>query len=286
MTETLLSPVPPETVPAVPRVMGVLNLTPDSFHAPSRAASVDDALARALRMEEEGAAVIDLGGESTRPGAAPVDGEEELRRVLPVVEALVRRLRVPVSVDTSKAEVAARALDAGASILNDVTALRGDPAMGAVALRYPTVILMHMRGTDPRTMQEGPRYRDVVAEVAAFLAERLSAFEALGGSRERVWLDPGICFGKTLEHNLALFAGLETLSGLGRPLVVGASRKSFLGRLLPAGKPAGPEARLEGSLAAAARAAAAGVAFVRAHDVAETTRFLSAWAALFPRRDA
>ncbi|MDE2293326.1 MAG: dihydropteroate synthase [Elusimicrobia bacterium] len=246
--------------------MGIVNATPDSFYAASRAAD-------GLRLVEEGADIVDVGGESTRPGSGSVDAEEECRRVLPLVESLAKRLDVPVSVDTSKPEVARRARDAGARVLNDVLALRA-PGMPAEASRYPLVVLMHMLGTSPRTMQQDPRYGDVVAEVRAFLEERRAA----SGLAGRVWLDPGIGFGKTLEHNLELLRCLEELPG---PLLVGASRKSFLGALLGApGRPLPPEERLEGSLAAACRAAAAGAACVRVHDVRATVRALDAWKAV------
>jgi dihydropteroate synthase len=257
--------------------MGVLNATTDSFYAGSRFPSVGEALSAGRRMEGEGADLIDVGGESTRPGAMAVSEEEETRRVVPVVEALVRGIRLPVSVDTSKAAVARRALEAGASILNDVTALQGDAGMAAVARRYRTVVLMHMRGT-PRTMQTDPRYGDVVAEVAESLRERMNAFVRSGGEEGRVWLDPGIGFGKTLEHNVELIARIGELVALGRPVLLGASRKSFIGKLLATQeKPLPPELRLEGSLAVACRAAAAGVHALRVHDVAETRRALEAF---------
>ena len=262
-----------------PRIMAVLNVTPDSFYAGSRASTLGAAVERARRFAAEGADFIDVGGESTRPGAEPVPQAEELRRVVEVVER-VARLGVRVSVDTSKAEVALRALEAGASVLNDVTALRGDPAMPAVARGFPAVILMHMRGA-PRTMQEAPRYKDVVGEVLAFLRERLDAFAAAGGDPARAWIDPGIGFGKTLEHNLEILRRLEDFKSLGRPLVIGASRKSFLGPLTakPGTAPNPPEERLEGSLAVACRAAEAGVDVVRVHDVAATRRALETFAA-------
>lgn len=252
-----------------PLVMGILNLTPDSFYAPSRA-QFQAAVDRGLALEQEGADLLDLGGESSRPGAEPVSVGDECRRVLPVIEALAARVKIPISIDTYKAEVAERALELGASVLNDITALRRDPRMPEAAARYPRVVLMHMLGTDPRTMQKAPAYADVVGEVAAFLRERLAAFAAVGGDPARAWIDPGIGFGKTLEHNLELLRGLEALCALG-PLLLGASRKSFLG-------PAPAEERLEGSLAAACRAAEAGAICVRVHDVAATRRALDAWA--------
>ncbi|MFA6029771.1 MAG: dihydropteroate synthase [Elusimicrobiota bacterium] len=267
-----------------PLIIGVVNATPDSFHAPSRVPALEDAVALGLRLVGEGADLLDVGGESTRPGSAAVSVDEELRRVLPILEALAKKTSVPLSVDTSKAAVALRALECGASVLNDVTALRGDPRMTEAALRYPVVLLMHMQGT-PRTMQEAPAYRDVVAEVRDFLSERLLSFVRAGGDPARVWLDPGIGFGKALEHNLELFRRLEEFAPLGRPLVVGASRKAFIGRLT--GTPEAPlpsELRLEGSLAAACRAAAAGAHAVRVHDVAATRRALEVYCRLLPGR--
>lgn len=261
-----------------PLLMGILNVTADSFYEDSRVLSAEAAVRRGLEMEAEGADILDVGGESTRPGSEPVSREEECRRVLPVVEALAKKVKIPVSIDTSKAAVAERAFDHGASILNDVTALRGDPRMSEAALRYPVVLLMHMLGT-PKTMQEDPRYSDVVAEVAAFLRERLSAFSARGGDAGKVWLDPGIGFGKTLEHNLEILSRLEELRALGRPLVLGASRKSFIGGVLgEPGRPLPVQERLSGSLAAACRAAEAGVHAVRVHDVKETREALDVYA--------
>lgn len=258
--------------------MAILNVTPDSFYAGSRSATVADALERARRAVSEGAELLDIGGESTRPGSEGVAEAEELARVVPVVREAAR-LGVPVSVDTSKAAVARAALEAGARVLNDVTALRGDPAMPAVAREFPFVLLMHMQGT-PRTMQQAPAYRDVVREIAAFFEERLEAFAAGGGDPARVWIDPGIGFGKDLSHNLDILRRLSELKALGRPVVVGASRKSFIGRLLaaPDGPMLPPEERLEGSLAVACRAAEAGVDVVRVHDALATRRALEVYA--------
>ncbi|MFH1726387.1 MAG: dihydropteroate synthase [Elusimicrobiota bacterium] len=262
-----------------PLVMGILNVTPDSFYGGSRVPRIEDAVRRAREMEEAGVDILDVGGESTRPGSAPASPEEEARRVLPVVESLAREARVPISIDTSKPLVAERAFDAGATILNDVLAMRGDSEMPAVAVRYPVVVLMHMLGRSPRTMQADPRYKDVVGEISSFLRGRLDAFTRAGGDPARVWLDPGIGFGKTLEHNIEIMARLEEFASLGRPLLIGASRKSFIGSILGRpGEPALPEARLEGSLAAACRAAEAGAVCVRVHDVAETLRALEVWA--------
>jgi dihydropteroate synthase len=210
--------------------MGVVNVTPDSFSDGGRFLDPSAAVAEGRRLAREGADLIDVGGESTRPGAEPVAEAVELRRVLPVVEALAAE-GVAVSIDTSKAAVAAAALDAGAGYVNDVTALRGDPEMAAlVAERGVDCCLMHMRG-EPRTMQEDPRYDDVVADVKAFLEQRVAFAVAEGIKEQRIQLDPGIGFGKTVEHNLELLRRLDEIAGLGRPVVVGASRKSFLGAI-------------------------------------------------------
>ena len=208
--------------------MGVLNVTPDSFSDGGTFLETETAVVHALRMEAEGAEIIDVGGESTRPGALKVDLEEELRRVVPVVRGLRARSDVLISIDTSKAAVAKEALRCGADIINDVTALLGDPGMAEVAAQSGVgIILMHMRG-EPRTMQRDPRYEDVVAEVAEFLRQRVSAAIGYGMAVESIAIDPGIGFGKRPEHNLALIRSLETLTGLGRPILVGVSRKSFL----------------------------------------------------------
>jgi dihydropteroate synthase len=209
-------------------IMGVVNVTPDSFSDAGNFLDADTAVARALQMESEGAQIIDIGGESTRPGAEAVDPEEELRRIVPVVEGVRARSPVIISIDTSKAVVAEVALSLGADIINDVTALRGDPRMPEVATQSEAgVVLMHMQG-DPRTMQENPRYTDVVAEVAEFLRQRVLTAIGYGMDAERIVIDPGIGFGKKPEHNLALFQSLERLVELGRPVLVGVSRKSFL----------------------------------------------------------
>lgn len=254
-----------------PRVWGVLNLTPDSFHADSRTASTDDALERAQRMESEGAAAIDLGAESTRPGAPPVPAEEEWRRLAPVLRSVVPRVKIPVSVDTYKAETARRAAQEGARIINSVGSIRWDPALAETLLELDLpVVLMHALDR-PGRMQSDPRYRDVVEEVAGFLRHDASRLLAGGMSRSRICVDPGICFGKTLEHNLQLLAGLPRLLQLGLPVMVGASRKSFIGKLDGSG---GPAQRLGGSLATALVAAGRGVHFIRTHDVAETVQAL------------
>lgn len=252
---------------APPLLMGIVNVTPDSFSDGGHFLDADAAVAHALRLIEQGADLLDIGGESTRPGSLPVPLDEELSRVLPVIRRLAAQTAVPLSVDTSKAEVARQALEAGAHIVNDITALRGDPAMPDLVRRYRAgVILMHMQGT-PATMQAEPRYHDVVAEVADFLQARLQACLDLGIAASQVVLDPGIGFGKTTEHNLRLLAHLEELQRLGRPVCLGVSRKGFLGKVL--GRPL--EQRLAGSLAAASHALVGGTAqIVRVHDVAET----------------
>ena len=257
-----------ERFPA-PSVMGVVNVTPDSFSDGGVNLRPEDARATARRLVAEGAAIVDVGGESTRPGSEGVTAEEELRRVEPVLEAVAAEL--PVSIDTSKAAVARRALELGAEMVNDVTALRGDPEMAALcAERGTTVVLMHMRGK-PRTMQDDPRYDDVVAEVKAFLAERLQAAVAAGIAEDDVWLDPGIGFGKTAAHNMELLRRLGELRDLGRPLVIGTSRKSFIGRV--DGSAAGE--RLGGTIASSVLAAAEGAELLRVHDVAEVRQALA-----------
>jgi dihydropteroate synthase len=249
-----------------PAVMGVLNVTPDSFSDGGLFLDPDAAVARARQLAGEGADLIDIGGESTRPGAEPVAEPEELDRVIPVIERLAETLEVPISIDTSKSTVARAALAAGASFVNDVTALAGDPGMAeVVAESGAQVCLMHMKG-EPRTMQEDPRYDDVVSEVRAFLEQRLAFAVARGIPEQRIWLDPGIGFGKTLEHNLELIRRLGELVAIGRPVVVGASRKRFIGALT--GRAEGE--RLAGSLAAAVIALERGASMLRVHDVAAT----------------
>ena len=253
-----------EAEPDAFRVMGVVNVTPDSFSDGGLYLDRDAAVARALALVEEGATILDLGGESTRPGAQPVPVEEERRRVIPVVERLVAAgAPVQVSVDTSKAAVAAAALAAGATMVNDVSALRADPEMAAlVAAGGADCCLMHMRG-EPRTMQDDPRYDDVVSEVKAFLEERMAHAVASGIAEERILLDPGIGFGKTLAHNLELIERLDELVALGRPVVIGTSRKSFLGRLT--GRPAAE--RVAGTIATNVLAYERGARVFRVHDV-------------------
>ena len=242
-----------------PSVMGVVNVTPDSFSDGGVHFDPDVAAAAARRMAAEGAAIVDVGGESTRPGSEGVSADEELRRVVPVLERL--QADVPVSIDTAKADVARRALALGAEMVNDVTALRGDAELaGVVADAGAYLCLMHMQGT-PRTMQEDPRYDDVAAEVAAFLEERLAFAVAQGIPENRICLDPGIGFGKTLEHNLELIRRLDVLAGIGRPVLVGFSRKSTLRRL-------GATDLVSASVAAAVAAYERGAAILRVHDVA------------------
>ncbi|MEQ1437728.1 dihydropteroate synthase [Fontimonas sp. SYSU GA230001] len=250
---------------SVPCVMGVLNVTPDSFSDGGRYRGVEAALARALAMVDEGAAIIDVGGESTRPGAAPVDEQEELDRVVPVIERLRERSDVVISVDTSKPAVMRAACAAGAEIVNDVYALRIPGAIEAVVAAGAAVCLMHMQG-EPRTMQLAPVYDDVLDEVRGFLDQRVRVCHAAGIAGSRIVLDPGIGFGKTVEHNLRLLAHLDRLSMDDRPVLIGLSRKSLFGSLL--GRAV--QDRLAGGLAGAALAVWQGAAIVRAHDVVQT----------------
>jgi len=254
-----------------PAIWGIVNVTPDSFSDGGRYRDAGTAIAHGLRLAEHGADVLDVGGESTRPGAAPVAPDEERARVLPVLAGLVAAgVAADLSIDTRRADVAAAALEAGARIVNDVSG-GADPAMFEVVARADAgLVLMHMRGR-PETMQDDPAYEDVVAEVAAWLDARRRAAVAAGVPAERIWLDPGIGFGKTLEHNLALLQDLEALVRLGQPVLLGASRKSFLGRLTGRER---PDERLAGSLACVVRAMAAGVHAVRVHDVRETRELL------------
>ncbi len=258
-----------------PQVMGVLNVTPDSFSDGGDFFSVDAALERALAMQAEGAAIIDVGGESTRPGAEPVPADEEIRRVVPVIEALHAHLSIPLSIDTQKADVMRAAVAAGAGLINDVNALRAPGALATAAASGVPVCLMHMQG-EPRSMQQQPHYQDVVTEVRDFLRDRVAACEAAGIARERMLLDPGFGFGKRVEHNLRLLAELDQLAALGLPLLVGLSRKSMIGKLLhlEVGE------RLPASLALALLAVERGAVLVRAHDVAATWQTLQVVAAV------
>lgn len=252
------------------KLMGVVNVTPDSFSDGGAYLEPERAISHGRQLAADGAAILDVGGESTRPGAEPVAVEEELARVVPVVEGLAAAAPT-ISVDTSKRAVAEAALGAGAEIVNDVTAFRGDPEMAALcADREATVILMHMAGS-PRTMRDAPAYGDVVDEVKAFLAERVEAALAAGIDESRIWLDPGIGFGKTAAHNHELLRRLGELRELGRPLVIGTSRKSFLG----AADGSGTSDRLGGTIASSVLAAAEGADVLRVHDAAEVGQALS-----------
>ena len=246
-------------------LMGVLNVTPDSFSDGGRYFAPDLAVEHALAMVEQGADLLDIGAESSRPGADPVEEREEIRRLIPVVQEVCRRVSVPVSVDTRKASVARLALDAGAAIINDISALRSDPGMGRiVAASGAAVVLMHMQGT-PKDMQQAPHYQCVVEEVRAFFQERMRAATDAGIQPDRILLDPGIGFGKHLEHNLMLLGRLDDFRTLGRPMVIGVSRKAFIGRVL--GREVGE--RLMGTAGAVAAAVLHGAQVVRVHDVAQ-----------------
>ncbi len=246
-----------------PLLMGIVNVTPDSFFDGGRFCDPQRAVAHALRLVEEGADLLDIGAESTRPGALPVDEQEERRRLVPVVAAVAKAVSVPISVDTSKAEVARAAIDAGAIMVNDVTALRGDSAMvDVVAQAGAGLVLMHMQGT-PDTMQHAPRYDDVVGEVAQFLAERVRFAIDHGVAKDRIVVDPGIGFGKTLDHNLDLLANLRVFTELGYPLLVGPSRKGFIGQLTDQSV----EERGWGTAGVVALAVEQGANILRVHDV-------------------
>ncbi|MEJ7783910.1 MAG: dihydropteroate synthase [Solirubrobacteraceae bacterium] len=258
------------------RIMGVLNVTPDSFSDGGEWFDHDAAVGRGRELIAQGAAIVDVGGESTRPGAAPVGEAEELARVIGVIEALAGQASAQISVDTSKASVARAALAAGATFVNDVTALRGDPEMAAtVAEAGCDVCLMHMLG-EPRTMQRDPRYGDVVAEVRKFLEERVQAATSAGVAEDRIAVDPGIGFGKTMEHNLELLRRLDEIAAIGRPVVVGTSRKSFLGRITGRDD---PQQRLMGTVATNVLAFERGARIFRVHDVTATRDALAVTAA-------
>lgn len=247
-------------------IMGIINVTPDSFFDGGRRFDPATAIADGVAMIASGADILDIGGESTRPGAQPVSQDEEIARVLPVVRGLRAQVGAPISIDSYKANVARAALDAGADIVNDISALRFDPEMASmVAAEKVPLILMHMQGT-PRTMQKEPQYSDVVREVRDFLAAQLYQAMDAGVAQDAVVIDPGIGFGKTIEHNLQLLRGLPMLAALGQPLLVGVSRKTFIGKILGAE----PAERLEGSLAAAVVAVLAGANILRVHDVPES----------------
>ena len=259
-----------------PRVMGIVNVTPDSFSDGGEHASTDAAVAHALRLAGEGADILDVGGESTRPGADEVPVEEELRRVIPVVERLARETTLPISIDTSKPEVMRAAVAAGAGMVNDVYALRREGALDAAAALGVPVVLMHMQG-EPRSMQAAPHYDDVVGEVHRFLAERIFAAEMAGIEKKRIVIDPGFGFGKTLAHNLALLAQFERFTELGVPVLAGLSRKKSIGELTGRDD---PHARVHGSVAAHLIAAQRGAMLLRVHDVAATVDALKVWAAV------
>jgi dihydropteroate synthase len=247
-------------------IMGILNVTPDSFYDGDRRSNPTQAIADAVALVEAGADIVDIGGESARPGAVPVSAQDEMERVLPVVHGLRKETNVPISIDTYKSRVARAALDAGADIVNDISALRFDREMISLAAAEKVpVVLMHMQGT-PQTMQMDPRYADVVQEVKQFLVKQREQALSHGVEPENIIFDPGIGFGKTLEHNLALLRELSELAFVGQPLLVGASRKGFIGKILGVE----PGERLEGSLAAAVAAVLAGANIIRTHDVKET----------------
>ena len=258
------------------RVMGIVNVTPDSFSDGGRHATTDAAVAHALRLVEEGADVLDVGGESTRPGADAVSVEDELQRVVPVIERLARETDVPISVDTSKPEVMRAAVEAGAGMVNDVRALSEPGAMEAASVLGVPVVLMHMKG-EPRSMQEAPTYDDVVGDVHRFLAERIFAAEMAGIDKKRIVVDPGFGFGKTREHNLLLLSHLDRFVELGVPVLAGLSRKRLIGELTGRDVPAD---RVHGSVAAHLVAAQRGARLVRVHDVAATVDALKVWEAV------
>jgi dihydropteroate synthase len=269
-----------------PRVVGIVNVTPDSFSDGGKHADTEAAVAHALKLAGEGADMLDIGGESTRPGAADVSLDEELARVVPLIERLVALTELPISIDTSKPEVMRAAVAAGAGMINDVYALRREGALDAVAELGVPVCLMHMQG-EPRSMQDAPQYDDVVGEVHRFLMDRLFACELAGIDKRRVMVDPGFGFGKDLEHNLALLRALERFGDLGSGAYVGLSRKSMIGKLTGRDDPA---ERAIGSVAAALIAVQRGARMVRVHDVAATVDALAVWQAVkagdqAPRRD-
>ena len=258
-----------------PRIMGIVNVTPDSFSDGGRLPTPDDAAAHAARLVDEGADLLDLGGESSRPGAEIVSVAEEVRRVVPAVEAIVAAVSVPVSVDTVKPEVARRAIEAGAVVINDIAALTGDPAMTRLAAETGAgVVLMHMAG-NPRTMQLDPHYIDVVAEVYEWLARRIEAVAAAGVARERIAVDPGIGFGKTFEHNLMLLRNLGRFASLGCVVLIGTSRKGFLGKITGRST----DQRQTASAVSALAAAVSGADVLRVHDVGPTADAIKVWSA-------
>jgi dihydropteroate synthase len=259
-----------------PRVLGIVNVTPDSFSDGGEHATLEAAVAHGLRLAEEGADALDIGGESTRPGAHDVDVENELRRVIPVIERLAKETALPISIDTSKPAVMRAAVAAGAGMINDVYGLRREGALDTAATLGVPVVLMHMLG-EPRSMQDAPQYEDVVAEVHRFLAERIFAAEMAGIARKNIVVDPGFGFGKTAAHNLLLLAQLERFAELGVPVLAGLSRKKTIGELTGRDE---PHARIHGSVAAALIAAQRGAKLLRVHDVAATVDALKVWNAV------
>ncbi len=250
-------------------IMGILNITPDSFSDGNRYFEFDRAIQRAIEMESEGADIIDIGGESTRPGSEPVPVEEELKRVIPVIKELSKILTVPISIDTYKARVAESAIEAGASIVNDISGLGFDPEMKRVIRDYRVpVVIMHIKGT-PKDMQKNPRYESVIYEIIEYLRERIMLATESGIDEDMIIIDPGIGFGKTPEHNLEIIRGLEEFTSLQKPILIGPSRKSFIGRILD---DAPPVERLEGTLSAVAISVFNGANIVRVHDVKETVK--------------
>lgn len=248
--------------------MGILNVTPDSFSDGGKFFKFEDAKRQALKMVEEGADIIDIGGESTRPGSEAVPLEEELKRVIPLIEDLVKTINIPISIDTYKSEVVKRALDAGAEMINDISALRFDPNMANVASKYEAgIVLMHIQGT-PKNMQENPHYDNLIKEIKTYLKESIKLAEQAGVKKDKILIDPGIGFGKRVEHNLNILKNLKEFKELGKPIMVGTSRKSFIGKVLDLPV----EQRLEGSLASMAVSIINGANLVRVHDVRESAR--------------
>jgi len=260
-----------------PQIMGILNVTPDSFSDGGRHADVETACAAALQMVADGATIIDIGGESTRPGAAEVPEAEEILRTAPVIEAIRAQSQIPISIDTRKATVGLEALEAGANLVNDVSGFTFDPALAPLAAQASVpVCIMHAQG-DPATMQEDPQYADVLLDVYDYLDAQIDRLEAIGVVREQIVIDPGIGFGKTLEHNLTLLRNLSLFHGLGCPILLGVSRKGFIGKI---GEEPQAAARAPGSIAVGLAALAQGVQFLRVHDVAETVQALRLWQAV------
>jgi dihydropteroate synthase len=257
-------------------VMGILNVTPDSFYDGGRYDSLESAFRQALQLEKDGADILDIGGESSRPGSNPVSIEEECSRVLPVLKRIRQRIKIPISIDTTKAEVARRAIDNGADLINDISALRFDKQMCEVISKAKIpVIIMHMRGT-PENMQQNTEYDDLYENVVAFLQTQIDYAEKNGINGDKIIIDPGIGFGKSTEGNLSLLAKLDSLASLGKPIAVGCSRKSFIGNLLGCS----PDERLIGSLAALAQSAFKGADIVRVHDVEQCVKFLTVFEAI------